>query len=134
MMRPRKARRRRATRNRGRGDDQRQSVTIPGSRSAGPCGSLALLRHEKAGDHANSESAFLRQELELVEEPKSRPESPAVLAKVKPRKSFSSRSFVDFEDEHDLMPRSSKSELMGTIFMLRSPLANREKALAMWRG
>ncbi len=85
--------------------------------------------YEKAGDRAK-ESAFLRQELELAEA-KGPVRTPAVAAKVKPAKSFSARSFVDFESEHD-DAEVEQNKLMASIFMY-ARLGEQEKALRLAR-
>jgi beta-lactamase regulating signal transducer with metallopeptidase domain/tetratricopeptide (TPR) repeat protein len=96
----------------------------PGIEKRRALGSLANF-YEKAGDHTTA-NAFLRRELQLAEA-RLPVNSSKLSGKVKPPRSFTARSFVDFEYELD-EKEIEQQKLTASIF-LHSRLGEHEKAL-----
>ena len=117
------------------GDAKGAAATIsgireyPGLEKCRALGSLANF-YENAGDRAIAD-ALLRKKLELSEA-KAPEGAPKLTSKVKPPRSFTSRSFVDFE--YELGEKEIEQEKLRTSIFLRSRLGDHEKALRMARS
>ena len=106
----------------------REIREYPGLEKRRALGSLANF-YEKAGDHTTA-TAFLRQELQLAEA-KAPKDAPKPEGKVKPPRSFTARSFVDFE--YELGDKEIEQEMLMTSIFLHSRLGDHQKAFRMAR-